>query len=63
MDKRRNTTAITYRTDSNPNGVTLRLFPKVTLLRVNVPSSANDTVITGLNIPVDNNIMMPGSKV
>ena len=57
MDKSRNKTAITYRTDSNPNGVTLRLFPKVTLLRVNVPSSANDTVITGLNIPVDNNII------
>ena len=57
MDKSRNKTAITYRTDSNPNGVTLCLFPKVTLLRVNVPSSANDTVITGLNIPVDNNII------
>ena len=35
----------------------MRLFPKVTLLRVNVPSSANDMVITGLNIPVDNNII------
>ncbi len=57
MDKSRNNTAITYRTDSNPKGVTLRLFPKVTLLRVNVPSSANDTVITGLNIPVDHNII------
>ena len=57
MDKSRNKTAITYRTDSNSSGVTLRLFPKVTLLRVNVPSSANDMVITGLNIPVDNNII------
>lgn len=57
MDKSRNKTAITYRTDSNSSGVTLRLFPKVTLLRVNVPSSVNDMVITGLNIPVDNNII------
>ena len=57
MHKSQNRTPITYRTDSNPKSATLRLFQKVTLLRVNVPSSTNDTVITGLNMPVDNNVI------